>query len=44
MKPGDDAPFAAKRLTLDIYRMLRGETAAESAFNQPIHYSKLGVA
>jgi hypothetical protein len=32
----------AGRLTLEIYRMLRGETAA--AFNRPISYPVSGVA
>jgi hypothetical protein len=27
MQLGDDAPAIAKRLTMEIYRMLRGETA-----------------
>ena len=44
MKPGDRAEAIAKRMTLQIYRMLRGETERTAAFNRPLNYSRNGVA
>ena len=45
MKDGDDARAIASRLTLEIYHMLRGETAATATgFNRPINYQPSGVA
>ena len=45
MRPGDEAPAIAKRLTLEIYRMLRGETAqTATGFNRAISYRASGIA
>jgi hypothetical protein len=45
MKPGDDARAIASRLTLEIYRMLRGETAqTATGFGRAISYPTSGVA
>jgi hypothetical protein len=44
MRDGDDAGAIAKRLTMEIYRMLRGE-AVQSAtgFNRAISYPPTGM-
>jgi hypothetical protein len=45
MRLGDDARAIAGRLTMEIYRMLRGETAqAATGFNRAISYPASGVA
>jgi hypothetical protein len=45
MQPGEDAEVIAKRLTLEIYRMLRGETAAPATgFGRALNYPAGGVA
>jgi hypothetical protein len=45
MQPGDDAPAIAKRLTMKIYRMLRGETAqTATGFGRVLNYPASGVA
>jgi hypothetical protein len=42
---GDDAGAIARRLTMEIYRMLRGETAPSvSGFGRAIDYPRSGVA
>jgi hypothetical protein len=42
IEPGEDARAIASRLTIEIYRMLRGGTAP--GFGGPINYPKSGVA
>jgi hypothetical protein len=45
MKNGDDARAIANRLTLEIYHMLRGETAqSATGFNRAISYPASEVA
>jgi hypothetical protein len=45
MQLGDDAPAVAKRLTMGIYRMLRGETAPTvSGFGRALDYPRSGLA
>jgi hypothetical protein len=45
MKPGEDALPIASRLTLQIYYMLRGETAqTATGFGRTINYPASGVA
>jgi hypothetical protein len=39
---GEDPRAVAGRLTLKIYRMLRGETEQAAAFNRPISYPNVG--
>jgi hypothetical protein len=43
MQDGDDAPAIAKRLTMKIYRMLRGESGP-AGFARAINYPAPGVA
>ncbi len=44
MQLGDDAPAIAKQLTMEISRMLRGETAATATgFNCAISYAPSGM-
>jgi hypothetical protein len=44
MRDGDDAGAIAKRLTMEIYRMLRGETAqTATGFGRALNYPKSGV-
>jgi hypothetical protein len=43
MSAGDDAKAIAKRLTLEIFRMLGNEPAA-TGFNRAISYPRSGVA
>jgi hypothetical protein len=42
LKPDEDPRQVAGRLTLKVYRMLRGETAESAAFNRPLHYPPSG--
>jgi hypothetical protein len=43
MNFGDDASAIAKRLTMEIYRMLRGETLqSATGFNRRIEYQNMG--
>jgi hypothetical protein len=42
LQPGDDAVLIAKRLTMSIYRMARGDGV--EGFNRPLSYPKSGLA
>jgi hypothetical protein len=45
MQLGDDARAIASRLTMKVYRMLRGETTqAATGFNRPLNYQPSGIA
>ncbi len=44
MRLGDDPRAIAGVLTLEIHRMLRGETAQTAGFNRPLKYQPSGVA
>jgi hypothetical protein len=44
IEAGEDPRAIASRLTLKVYRMLRGETAETTAFNRPLSYPKAGMA
>ena len=43
MKSGDDAKAIAKRLTLEIFRMLGGDATA-TGFNRSLNYPASGIA
>jgi hypothetical protein len=44
MRDGDDAPAIAKRLTMEVYRMLRGEIAPTATeFDRAISYPLSGM-
>jgi hypothetical protein len=42
MRPGDDAGTIARRLTLQIHRMARGESGP-AGFNRPLSYPNIGI-
>ena len=42
LQAGEDPTMIAKRLTMKIYRMVRGDGMA--SFNRSLHYRPLGIA